>query len=139
MLSTIAREKACMADRKSVVQVKFRLRKEVLRQLERAAKAGDRSINEEIERRLEQSIRQEEQQELLEKAAKKALDLFSQERGFPYVGLQTPPATEAPPAKSTDESASAITVGRLGARGLRRDEAKAAPTPAGTGQRDKAS
>jgi hypothetical protein len=129
-----------MADRKSVVQVKFRIRKEILRQLERAAKAGDRSVNDEIGRRLEESIRQEEQQELLEKAAKKALDLFSQERGFPYVGWN-PPATEAQPAKSTDADESVeMTVDRLGVRGLRRDEANTEPpTPADADEKDKAS
>jgi hypothetical protein len=44
------------ADRKSVVQVKFRLRKDILKQVEKAAKAADRSVNEEIERRVEQSF-----------------------------------------------------------------------------------
>ena len=43
-------------DRKSIVQVKFRLRKDILRQLERSAKAFDRSVNAEIAHRLEQSF-----------------------------------------------------------------------------------
>jgi hypothetical protein len=43
-------------DRKSIVQVKFRLRKDILRQLERSAKAYDRSVNAEIAHRLEQSF-----------------------------------------------------------------------------------
>ena len=45
-----------MPDRKSIVQVKFRLRKDILRQLERSAKASDRSVNAEIAHRLEQSF-----------------------------------------------------------------------------------
>jgi hypothetical protein len=45
-------------DRKSIVQVKFRLRKDILRQLERSAKAYDRSVNAEIAHRLEQSFQQ---------------------------------------------------------------------------------
>jgi hypothetical protein len=47
-------------DRKSIVQVKFRLRKDILRQLERSAKACDRSVNAEIAHRLEQSFEQED-------------------------------------------------------------------------------
>jgi hypothetical protein len=43
-------------DRKSIVQLKFRLRKDILRQLERSAKAYDRSVNAEIAHRLEQSF-----------------------------------------------------------------------------------
>ncbi len=43
-------------DRKSIIQVKFRLRRDVLRKLERAAKANDRSTNDEIGRRLEDSF-----------------------------------------------------------------------------------
>ena len=43
-------------DRKSIIQVKFRLRRDVLRKLERAVKAGDRSVNDEIGRRLARSF-----------------------------------------------------------------------------------
>jgi hypothetical protein len=45
-----------MPDRKTVVQVKFRLRQDVLRKLEREAQRNDRSVNDEIGRRLEQSF-----------------------------------------------------------------------------------
>ena len=55
-----------MADRKSVIQVKFRLRKDVLRRLEKSAQANDRSVNDEIGRRLEDSFRQEDQRALIE-------------------------------------------------------------------------
>jgi hypothetical protein len=49
-----------MAHRKSLVQVKFRIRQDVLRKLEREAKRQDRSVNDEIGRRLEQSIEKDE-------------------------------------------------------------------------------
>jgi hypothetical protein len=134
---------ASVADRKSVVQVKFRLRREVLKQLERSAKAGDRSVNEEIQRRLEQSIQQEEQQGLLEKAAKRALDLFAQERGLglPYSVFQNALATEAQPTETTDTDETVIAKGNLRVAGMpRRDEAKAEPpTPADGDEKDKAS
>jgi hypothetical protein len=45
-----------MADRKSIVQVKIRLRKDILKSLERAAKTKDRSVNAEMVDRLTQSI-----------------------------------------------------------------------------------
>jgi hypothetical protein len=50
-----------MADRNSLTQVKFRLRNDVLRKLERDAKRDDRSVNDEIGRRLEASYRDEEE------------------------------------------------------------------------------
>jgi hypothetical protein len=84
-----------MADRKSVVQVKFRLRKDVLKQLEKAAKAEDRSINDEIQRRIEQSFRQEDQTELIKAlsqatataAVDQALARFQSHGGPPGVDL----------------------------------------------------
>jgi hypothetical protein len=45
-----------MADRKSVIQFKIRIRKSLRQSLERAAKAADRSANEEAEFRLERSF-----------------------------------------------------------------------------------
>jgi hypothetical protein len=45
-----------MARRKSVVQVNFRLRQDILRKLEREAKRNDRSTNDEIVRRIENSL-----------------------------------------------------------------------------------
>jgi hypothetical protein len=45
-----------MAYRKSLIQVKFRLRQDILRKLEREAKRQDRSTNDEIARRLERSF-----------------------------------------------------------------------------------
>jgi Arc-like DNA binding domain len=45
-----------MVYRKSLVQVKFRLRQDILRKLEREAKRHDRSTNDEIARRLERSF-----------------------------------------------------------------------------------
>jgi Arc-like DNA binding domain len=45
-----------MAYRKSLIQVKFRLRQDILRKLEREAKRHDRSTNDEIGRRLEESF-----------------------------------------------------------------------------------
>jgi hypothetical protein len=56
-------------DRKSIVQVKFRLRKDILRQLERSAKACDRSVNAEIAHRLEQSFQQEDTTKTIKEAA----------------------------------------------------------------------
>jgi hypothetical protein len=49
-----------MAYRKSLIQVKFRFREDLLRRLEREAKRGDRSTNDEIARRLEQSLRDQD-------------------------------------------------------------------------------
>jgi TraY domain len=46
-----------MVHRKSLIQVKFRLRQETLRKLEREAKRNDRSTNDEITLRLEESFR----------------------------------------------------------------------------------
>jgi hypothetical protein len=43
-------------DRKTIVQVKFRMRKDLLGKITKAAKTADRSVNEEIEERLEQSF-----------------------------------------------------------------------------------
>lgn len=45
-----------MPDRKTVVQAKFRLRNELLDKLRESAQAADRSLNEEVERRLEASF-----------------------------------------------------------------------------------
>jgi hypothetical protein len=60
-----------MAYRKSLLQVKFRLRQDVLRNLEREAKRHDRSVNDEIGRRLEESFRyEEERQRLIEEREK---------------------------------------------------------------------
>jgi hypothetical protein len=55
-------------DRKTVVQVKFRLRKDVLKQLEKAAKAKDRSVNAEIADRLEESLMRDDLQTFISKA-----------------------------------------------------------------------
>jgi hypothetical protein len=49
-----------MAHRKSLIQVKFRLRQDILRSLEREAKRHDRSTNDEIARRLERSLEQDQ-------------------------------------------------------------------------------
>jgi hypothetical protein len=54
-----------MVDRKSLIQVKFRLRQDILRKLERDAKRGDRSTNDEVGRRLEESYRFEEERQRL--------------------------------------------------------------------------
>jgi hypothetical protein len=60
-----------MAYRKSLIQVKFRIRQDVLRRLEREAKREDRSVNDEIGRRLEESFRyEEERQSLIEERDK---------------------------------------------------------------------
>jgi hypothetical protein len=54
-------------DRRTIVHKKFRLRQKLLRDIERAAKDNDRSVNEEIERRLEASFQLlEERNRLLE-------------------------------------------------------------------------
>jgi hypothetical protein len=54
-------------DRPTIIHKKFRLRQKLLRDIEHAAKANDRSVNEEIERRLEASFQLlEERDRLLE-------------------------------------------------------------------------
>jgi hypothetical protein len=55
-LSEIICREMFVAYRKSLVQVRFRLREDILRRLEREAKRHDRSTNDEIARRLEQSL-----------------------------------------------------------------------------------
>ena len=76
-----------MADRKTVVQVKHRLRRDLLHRIERSAKTKDRSVNEEIERRLEESFRREERAELILEAIDQTLKLL---------GISTDPATWSP-------------------------------------------
>jgi hypothetical protein len=49
-----------MAHRKSLIQVKFRFRQDLLRRMEREAKRHDRSTNDEIARRLERSLEKDE-------------------------------------------------------------------------------
>jgi hypothetical protein len=78
-----------MAHRKSLIQVKFRLRQDILRSLEREAKRHDRSTNDEIARRLERSLEQDQTErnragveELLQAqmaSMPKALDWLSRE------------------------------------------------------------
>jgi hypothetical protein len=68
-----------MADRESVIQVKFRLRKPLLKQLKRAADAADRSLNEEIEERLKQSFQQKRLQEEFERGLMTRLDVARDE------------------------------------------------------------
>jgi Arc-like DNA binding domain len=68
-----------MADRESVIQVKFRLRRPLLKQLKRAADAADRSLNEEIEERLKQSFQLKELQEAFEKGLMTRLDVARDE------------------------------------------------------------
>jgi hypothetical protein len=70
-----------VAYRKSLVQVRFRLRKEALRKLEQAAKRHDRSANDELTERLEESFRQDERAEL-ERVALKELASESEQQGF---------------------------------------------------------
>jgi hypothetical protein len=56
-----------MAYRKSLVQMRFRLRKELIGRLEREAKRNDRSLNDEVEQRLEESFHfKKERQRLAE-------------------------------------------------------------------------
>jgi hypothetical protein len=69
-----------MPRRKSLVQVSFRLRKDALRKLDREAKQHDRSVNDEIARRLEDSLafddwREKREQILLEMRGKLARHL----------------------------------------------------------------
>src|ERR1700730_18459543 len=55
-LSEIICREMFVAYRKSLVQVRFRLREDILRRLEREAKRHDPSTTDEIARRLEQSL-----------------------------------------------------------------------------------
>jgi hypothetical protein len=68
-----------MADRESVIQVKCRLRRPLLKQLKRAADTADRSLNEEIEERLKQSFQQKKLQETFEKGLMARLDVARDE------------------------------------------------------------
>jgi Arc-like DNA binding domain len=68
-----------MPDRKSIVQVKFRLRKDILRQLERSAKAYDRSVNAEIAHRLERSLQGDP--DLIRTIVKATIERMAEERG----------------------------------------------------------
>jgi hypothetical protein len=68
-----------MADRESVIQVKCRLRRPLLKQLKRAADTADRSLNEEIEERLKQSFQQKQLQETFEKGLMARLDVARDE------------------------------------------------------------
>jgi hypothetical protein len=52
-----------MADRKLVVQARYRFRKDLLRKLERAAKVNKRSVNDEMARRLDHSFDYEDWRE----------------------------------------------------------------------------
>jgi hypothetical protein len=57
-----------MADRPSIVQQRFRLREDLLAKLQRAAEVNDRSLNEEVEQRLQASFTKD----TVEKAVKTA-------------------------------------------------------------------
>jgi hypothetical protein len=80
-----------MADRKTVVQVKHRLRRDLLQRIVRSARATDRSVNEEIECRLEQSFRREERAELIAEAI---------DRTFKVLGISSDPATWSPETRA---------------------------------------
>jgi hypothetical protein len=76
-----------VADRKTVVQVKHRLRRDLLQRIERSAKTKDRSVNEEIERRLEESFQREERDKLILEAIDRTLKVL---------GISTDPGTWSP-------------------------------------------
>jgi superfamily II RNA helicase len=62
-----------MVVRASITQVRFRLRKQLIDRLQRAAKAADRSLNDEVEQRLEYSFRKEDLREAVEVVAENAV------------------------------------------------------------------
>jgi hypothetical protein len=66
-----------MAHRKSLIQVKFRFREDLLRRLEREAKRNDRSTNAEIAHRLEQSLQKEDEAAHMSRIASMAAEKFS--------------------------------------------------------------
>src|SRR6516225_7307632 len=66
-----------MAHRKSLIQVKFRFREDLLRRLEREAKRNDRSTNAEIAHRLEQSLQKEDEAAHMSRIASMAAETFS--------------------------------------------------------------
>jgi hypothetical protein len=76
-----------VADRKTVVQVKCRLRRSLLRRIERSAETKDRSVNEEIEERLKESFQREKRAELVLEAIDRTLKIL---------GISTDPATWSP-------------------------------------------
>jgi hypothetical protein len=72
-----------MAHRESLVQKKYRLRKELLSKLECAAKDSDRSVNDEIVRRLEESFRHDD----LNEQFSRWFDAQTKERMVQWVGM----------------------------------------------------
>jgi hypothetical protein len=62
-----------MAYRESLVQTRFRLRKDLLHKLEREAKRGDRAVNDEVARRLEASFGDEEEIQRLRKECERLI------------------------------------------------------------------
>jgi len=84
--------------RKQTATVNFtlRMREGLRRQLEQIAARKKRSINEEIVHRLEQSLRREQEGELLEMAK----DTLRQVQEFTRLGSSTQPAPQRPQPKS---------------------------------------
>jgi Arc-like DNA binding domain len=76
-----------VAYRKSLVQVRFRLRKEALRKLESAAKRHDRSTNDELAQRLEESFQQKERAEVEEALLTQIALMPPEQIGGALIGL----------------------------------------------------
>ena len=72
-----------MPDRRSVVQVKFRLRRDLLRRVEKEAKAEDRSVNEQLERIVERGLDARDITQVVWKAMKGAPGVVVSPRGDP--------------------------------------------------------
>jgi len=92
-----------MADRKTVVQVKFRLREGLIDKLTKAAKAKDHSLNEEVERRLEQSFDKEDQAALVQQVATAAATSALQKVGLDPEGNSTEGISVIWPKKAAGE------------------------------------
>lgn len=69
-----------MADRQTVTQVRFRLRQDLLKKLQRAAKAADRSVNEQLELCVEEYFRKEKLSKVIKQTAETVLMRSESER-----------------------------------------------------------
>lgn len=76
----LSRESTRMADRPTVIQVRFRLREATLNRLRRAAKAADRSMNEELEYLIERAFAKDDVRQVIEQTAKTVLSSTREER-----------------------------------------------------------
>jgi hypothetical protein len=112
----------------------MRTTRELRERIIAAAHTSGRSLVQEVEYRLERSFEKEDQQKLAEQAATTAL----QRAGFPFVPFGAS-ARDQSPAKSADETLIAAGDLRIVGKPRRDKDTAEPPTPAVTGEKDKAS